>query len=258
MPPGWRQGRGVWGGLVVGQIITAAGHDLPDDRLAPRSVWVSMLGPVIPGVVECDVHDLRVGKATLAREVTLRDAAGNLLTRSVVVFGVPRHPTSVSEPPAAPADPPATPGQEVAIGPPIAPEFISHLRFAPVTGFPYGGAPEFVTAGWVGLKPADAEPLTTAVVAALSDAWWSTSIVGIDGAALTENPPPVATLDFALSFPQAAVDEPDVWSTGLWHTGRIVGGNDGYLTELRTLHSPAGRLLAVNTQVQAIGGTVSM
>ncbi len=258
VPKGWRQGRGAWGGLVVGQVVTAASHELPDVRLVPRSVWVSMLAPVKVGPVTCAVTNLRSGKATVAREVTLTDAEGALLTRATVVYGIPRDPTAVSEASATAPLVAPTAGTALPLGPPLAPEFTSQLRFMPVTGFPYSGQPELVTAGWVGLKPEDGEPLTPALVAALSDAWWTTSIVGIDGASFPEGPPPVATLDFALSFPQRLVDEPDVWATGLWHCGHVVGGTDGYLTEIRTLHSPGGKLLAFNTQMQAVGGTRSI
>jgi acyl-CoA thioesterase len=256
VPDGWRQGRGAWGGLVTGQVVTAASHDLPAEDLVPRSVWVSMLAPVMAGPVQCQVVDLRVGTGTVGREVTLRGPAGELWTRAVVVFGVDRATTSVSNPAPMPPDPAPEPGAAVPLGPPLAPEFTSRLRFAPVLGLPFSGkADQLVTTGWVGLDERSDEPLTPAVVAALVDAWWTTSLVGLDGAALADGPPPVATLDFSLSFPQQPEPEPDVWRTGLWYTGRVLGGNGGYLTEMRTLHSPAGRLLAVNSQTQAIGRT---
>jgi hypothetical protein len=217
-----------------------------------------MLAPVKSGPVTCTATELRSGTATLAREVTLADEHGELLTKATVVFGIPRDPTEVSAPEAAAPEIALTEGAAVPIGPPLAPEFTQHLRFAPVVGIPYSGQPDLISAGWVGLQPADREPLTPAIVAALSDAWWTTSIVGIDGAQHSSGPPPVATLDFALSLPQPVAEDPEVWDTGLWHCGRVVGGSDGYLTELRTLHSPAGRLLAVNTQMQAIGGSRSV
>lgn len=254
VPDGWRQGRGAWGGLVTGQVVTAASHELPADGLVPRSVWVSMLAPVMAGEVGCQVTDLRVGTGTVGREVTLTGPDGALLTRAAVVFGVGRAPTAVSNPAPTPPDPVPQPGTVAPLGPPLAPEFTTQLRFAPVVGFPFSGmADQLVTAGWVGLAEESDEALTPAVVAALADAWWTTSLVGLDGTALKAGPPPVATLDFALSFPEPAVPEPDVWRTGLWHTGHVLGGHDGYLTEVRTLHSPAGRLLAVNTQMQAVG-----
>jgi acyl-CoA thioesterase len=258
VPEGWRQGRGAWGGLVTGQVVTAASHELPDERLRPRSVWVSMLAPVLAGPVSCTVRDLRVGTGTMGREVTLTGPDGGLWTRAVVVYGVPRLPNAVSNPAAIPADPAPQPGTVVPLGPPLAPEFTTQLRFAPVVGFPFSGATDqLVTAGWVGLAEQSDDPLTPAMVAALADAWWTTSLVGLDAAAMADGPPPVATLDFALSFPEPAEPEPSVWRTGLWHTGRVVGGHEGYLTEVRTLHSPAGRLLAVNTQMQAVGRTRS-
>lgn len=253
VPEGWRQGRGAWGGLVTGQVVTAASVNLPDPRLTPRNLWVAMLGPVPAGEVECRVTDLRVGRSTLARQVELVSSAGDLLTRATVEFGAPRAQTVVSDPPAQPPDPAPTPAQWVALGPPLAPEFTPRLRFAPAVGFPFSGGTELVTAGWISLADEDDEELSPAVIAALADAWWTTSIVGLGFDPGAGAPPPVATLDFVLSFPQAPLPEPDIWRTGLWHTGRVLGGQQGYLTEVRTLHSPAGRLLAVNTQLQTVG-----
>lgn len=253
VPEGWRQGRGAWGGLVVGQILTAASAQVASPELTPRSMWVGMLGPVLAGPVQCDVAVLRRGSATESHEVTLRDASGEILTRATVVFGAPRQASAVSDPPAAPPDPAPQPGAEVALGPPMAPEFTPHLRFVPILGFPYSGSTSHVTAGWVGLAADSDEPLTTAVVGALIDAWWTASLTGIDSASLDGSGPPVATLDFALTFPNAIEPVDDVWQTGLWHVGRIVGGHDGYLTEQRSLYAPDGRLLALNTQIVAVG-----
>lgn len=253
VPESWRQGRGAWGGLVAGQVVTAASHNLPEPSLEPRSVWIGMLGPVPAGDIACEVVELRRGRATLSREVTLRDSGGELLTRAVVVFGVPRAPTDVSEPATLAPDPAPQPAERFPIGPPAAPEFSAHLDFRPAVGIPYTGAQDLVTAGWIGPGEGSTDELTPAVVAALVDAWWTVTIVGIDGAALTGPPPPVATLDFALTFPQAPLPGPAPWDTGLWHVGRVIGGDDGYLTEERRLWSPDGRLLAVNTQLVAVG-----
>lgn len=258
VPPGWRQGRGAWGGLVAGQVLTAASAGLPDPRLAPRSVWIAMLGPVLAGEVRCDVRDLRRGRATLAREVTLTGGPDDeLLTRAVVVFGVPRAGTEVADVAAgAPSPAPVPDAPRVALPTPPAPEFAAQLHFAPVAGFPFSGARELLATGWISLGDDSTDTLTPAIIAALADAWWTVSITGVDGAALgPEGIPPVATLDYSLSFPSPApaIRGPELWNRGLWHIGRGIAGQEGYLTESRELWTPDGRLLALNTQVIAVG-----
>jgi len=267
VPPGWRQGRGAWGGLVAGQVVTAATADLPDPRPAPRSLWIAMLGPVLAGEVLCEVRDLRRGRATLAREVTLTGPDDDLLTRAVVVFGVPRAGTAVADVAPGAPDPQPEPGaQRVELPTPPAPEFASQLVFSPVAGFPFSGARNLLATGWISLGEESTDTLTPAVIAALADAWWTVSITGIDGAALgPEGIPPVATLDFSLSFPcpparpepgAAVAAEPtsrELWQRGLWHIGRGIAGQQGYLTESRELWTPDGRLLALNSQVIAVG-----
>ncbi|MFM2437911.1 MAG: hypothetical protein RLZ55_728, partial [Actinomycetota bacterium] len=164
VPAGWRQGRGAWGGLVAGQVMTAASADLPDERLAARSLWIAMLGPVLAGDVRCEVRDLRRGRATLAREVTLSNSDGELLTRGVVVFGVPRTDSEVADAaPGAPNPKPAPDAVRMSLPVPPAPEFISRMAFAPVDGFPFSGAARLLTTGWISLGDDSADTLTPAI-----------------------------------------------------------------------------------------------
>lgn len=254
VPEGWRNGRGVWGGLVSGQIVTAASHGLPEGW-APRSLSIAMMAPVPAGPVRCDVTDLKTGSAVLVRRVTLRTEQGEELTAATVVFGAPRVPTSASD---FDAGPPVVPIKDevprVPLGPPLAPEFIGQLSFRPARGLPYSGSDDRYTAGWIGPAPGLYDELTPAVIAAYVDAWWVACLPALDGAALVDGPPPVATVDFSLTFPQdpppgALADE-----RGLWHIGEIVAGQGGYITEVRRLYDQDGRLLALNNQVVAIGG----
>lgn len=254
VPEGWRNGRGVWGGLVSGQVVTAASHGVPPEW-APRSLTIAMMAPVPAGPVRCDVTDLKRGSAVKVRRVTLTSMAGEELTAATVVFGAPRVPTSASQFTAgAPAVAPQEGITRVPIGPPLAPEFVGQLSFRPSVGFPYSAAEGRFTAGWIGPVPGLSDPLSPAVIAAYADAWWVACLAALDGSALTDGPPPVATVDFSLSFPQdpppgAVVDE-----RGLWHVGEIVAGEGGYITEVRRLYDATGRLLALNNQVVAIGG----
>lgn len=254
VPEGWRNGRGVWGGLVSGQVVTAASHDIPEGW-APRSLTIAMMAPVPAGPVRCEVTNLKTGSAVLVRRVTLSSLNGEELTAATVVIGAPRVPTTASN---FDAEPPVVPLQtsvpRVPLGPPLAPEFIGQLSFRPALGMPYSGSDGRYTAGWVGPIPGLSDDLTPAVIAAYVDAWWVSCLPALDGAALVDGPPPVATVDFSLTFPQdpplgAVADE-----AGLWHVGEIVAGQGGYITEVRRLYDAGGRLLALNNQVVAIGG----
>lgn len=254
VPAGWHQGRGAWGGLVSGQMVTAASADL-EAGWAPRSLTIAMMAPVPAEPLRCEVIDLKRGSAVMVKRVTLHDDAGQLLTAATVVFGAPRKETTASNFDAGPA--PLSPQADavaVALGPPLAPEFTGNLTFRPVAGFPYSAESGRFTAGWIGPAQGYEDPLTPAVIAAYADAWWVACLAALDGAALAEGPPPVATVDFSLTFPQDQPPGAAVADPGLWHVGEIVAGEGGYITEIRRLYDPAGRLLALNTQVVAIGG----
>lgn len=254
VPEGWLNGRGVWGGLVSGQVVTAASHGVPA-TWAPRSLTIAMMGPVPAGPVRCEVTDLKSGSAVLVRRVTLRSQQEEELTAATVVFGAPRAPTTASEFQAGtPSVAPQSGIPHIPIGPPLAPEFVGQLRYRPAVGLPYSATDGRFTAGWIGPTLGQSDDLTPAVIAAYADAWWVACLAALDGAVLTSGPPPVATVDFSLTFPQDPPGGARVEDEGLWHVGEIVAGQGGYITEVRRLYDAQGRLLALNNQVVAIGG----
>lgn len=256
VPDGWQQGRGAWGGLVTGQVLTAVVSVTAErPELVPRSLYVAMLGPVPTGEVSVSVMQLRAGRSTVSHEVTLRSPAGSVLTRATVISGRRRTPTPVSARVAdLPAPPDPTAASTLAIGPPMAPVFTSQLDFRPVSGFPFSGVEELSCEGWVGLGADSTETLTAPIIAALIDAYWTAAIVGLDLAAAAEGIP-FSTLDFSMHFPSEppAITAADLWRTGLWHTSRVTGGRDGYLTEERMLRAASGEVLATNSQLLAVG-----
>jgi len=254
VPSGWRQGRGAWGGLVSGQVVTAASQGVPA-HWAPRSMSISMMAPVPAGEVHCAVSDLRSGSAVLVRRVEL-SSAGVTLTTATVTFAAPRRLTSVASvanepPPVAMADAPVVP-----LGGAIAPEFTGQLTFRPAIGFPYSGDSGRYTAGWIGPVAGASDPMTHAVVAAYADAWWVTALISIGPDDMADGIPPVATADFALTFPAPLSGDAVVTEAGLWHVGEIVAADSGYVTEIRRLYTSQGQLIALNTQVVAVGRKV--
>lgn len=258
VPTGWQQGRGAWGGLVSGQVLTAAISRLPSPDLQPRSVHIAMLGPVLAGEVTVAVRELRAGRATFSQEVTLTSAAGDLLTHATVISGKVRAETPVS---ARIADLTPVPlrgdVRPTPIGPPLAPDFTGKLEFTPVVGWPFSGAGDWVATGWISLGEDAVDELSPAIIAAMADGWWIAALAGVDVPTADSAPVPMSTLDFMLQFPAAPPPTPpsELWRTGLWHEGRIVAGRDGYLIEERVLRAPTGEVLAWNTQLVAVGRT---
>src|SRR5215468_288736 len=59
---GWRQGRGAFGGLVVGALIRAIELREADPARKVRSVTAELPGPLEPGIADIAVESLRRGK----------------------------------------------------------------------------------------------------------------------------------------------------------------------------------------------------
>lgn len=254
VPEGWRQGRGAWGGLVSGQVITSASAGVPE-HWRPRAMTISMMAPVPAGPVRCEVSDLRKGSAVWIRQVSLR-SQDTLLSTAVVTFATARSATSAST--YVNQRPPVDMQTDVAVVPlggPVAPEFTGQLTFRPALGFPYSGVSERYTAGWIGPPEGREDAMTPAVIAAYADAWWVTALITLGQSDLTDGVPPVATVDFALTFTTDPATDAVVAGDGLWHVGEIVAAQDGYVSEIRRLYAPTGELVALNTQVVAVGRT---
>src|SRR5438874_9387303 len=79
--PGWRMGRGAFGGLVVGALIRAIEQDVGDPSRKVRSVTAELPGPVEHGTVDIAVDTLRRGnnvstvRASLAQHGEIRSHA---------------------------------------------------------------------------------------------------------------------------------------------------------------------------------------
>ena len=256
IPPGFRQGRGAWGGLIVGSFVDAAITFIDNAELAPRSLTSHLLGPVPAGPATISLTMLRRGSNTatvsalmVAREAD-RDgqATGDpvVVADAVVVFGSARaadidftatrwHP----HPPPAALERGWQSVDVVGMPPGVAPEFLEQLVCRPVAGFPFSGVDSSEATGWVSLaEGVSADPV---VLAALADAWWPAALVPIEGLR------PAATLAFSLDLVGLpSSDEP------LFHRGRVIAASEGYVAELRELWSADGRLLSLNQQTMVI------
>jgi len=247
VPDGWQQGRGAFGGLVLGSLVRAIEMFDADDRPDPprllRSLTAEICGPVQTGINAIRVERLRTGTgvSTLAARLE-RD--GEVLAHMVGVLGKQR--AGDTDFCALPA-PVMPPWREVPVDLPVrgpfAPSFAQHFEYRPLGAPPFSGAPEAVAAGWV--RPRDPGPARDAAcVTALADAWWPALFSRLTA------PRPVATVTFTLELLDGLLGlDPEA---PLFHSASAVASRGGYMVEMRELRGEDGRIVALNQQTLAI------
>ena len=248
VPPGWRQGRGAFGGLSVGAAVRAIELRVGDPRRKVRSVTAELAAPVEAGSAEIAVDVLRGGSSvTVARAALIQ--AGETRTHAVAVLAASRPAAGALawcelEPPRAPPWRQVEPMAIAAPGLPaeFTPEFARHFEYRLVEGVPLsGGAARCV--GWI--RPAVPSGLRDAgYLAALADAWYPATMVRV------RELRPMATIAFTLDL-VGGLDGLDP-EAPLLYRGTVPVCADGYFLETRELWGEDGRLVAINQQTLAI------
>lgn len=242
VPDGWHVGRGVWGGLVIGVLISAITASQGDRARRVRSVSAELVGPAVVADHVITTSELRRGSALSMWNASLVDSAGQLVARLSAVLAEARPSADDVDYSSwrmlpRPDAPPASQVPVVAVAPPVGPEFGNHVEFRPVSGGPYSGPPA-ETLGYARLI----EPVahTAASLIGLVDAWWPTTLTVLDRIR------PVATVAFSanLLVDPATVppDEP------LLHHGTGSGAHEGFSSEQRRLWTSDGRLAVDNLE----------
>lgn len=239
--PGWRQGRGAFGGLVVGGLIRAIEHRIADPGRTVRSVTAELPGPVEPGTVDITVETLRQGKNVSTVRAALAQH-GEIRSHAVAILGAARSSAgSVAwndrTPPALPPwaeVAPSTIGGASGLGP----EFAQYFEYRIVDGQLLSGSTQPVL-GWIRARDPGARR-DAAYVAALIDAWWPVAFVRL--AQLR----PMATIAFTLDL-VAGLDGLDP-AVPLRYRATAPVCTDGYCLETRELWGDDGRLVAINHQ----------
>ena len=244
--PGWRQGRGAFGGLSIAAMIRAAEARIDDPTRTVRSVTAELFAPVEVGAAELPVERLRHGNSLSAVRVAMIQGAPK--AHAVVILAASRSGASPLawldvERPETPSwreltpSPIGVPGREARW-----PEFTQHFEYRLVEGLPMTrGEPR--TVGWV--RPRDPGPARDAgYVAAMIDAWFPAALVKFP------TPRSIATIAFTLEL-VAGLDglDPDA---PLLYRGVVQVCADGYFLETRELWGEDGRLVAINHQTFAI------
>lgn len=241
VPDGWQQGRGAFGGLVLGTLARAMLHAEPDADRTLRSLSGEIVGPVQPGPADVAVNALRRGNGVSSWEARLTQA-GEVLARASAVLGKAR--TTERDGTALPPPPLDTPWSAVEVipvRPPLGPHFARMFELRSER-WPFGGGPKAEVEGWVRLaKPV---PIGVPEVIGLVDAYWP-AIFAVETA-----PRPMATLSFTLELlaDPAALDPAEP----LRYRARALAAREGFVAESRELWTAGGELVALNHQLFVI------
>ncbi len=239
----WLQGRGAFGGLVIGGLIRAIEMCEPETDRVLRSLTSEVAAPVVPGTARIIVTPLRrgTGATTLRASIV---SGQEVLADAVAVLGRPR--------PGGPnwqrLSPPSMPRwQDVPMAPiraPLGPVFTAQFEYRSSGPPPFMGAgAEPVAGGWI--RPIDPGPRRHAAsLAACIDAWWPAS------ATVFEAVRPLGTVTFTLEI-LGKTEGLDPASPYMY-SGRAPVAVDGYTMEFRELWGEDGRLLALNQQTITI------
>lgn len=242
VPDGWQQGRGAFGGLVLGWLVRAIELSEEEPERTVRSLTAEIPAPVITGPARIKVEPLRRGNAVSTIRATLF-SGDELAAEMVAVLGKSRQGTPTWQHIPAPEMPAWREIEPAPVEPPIAPTFASNFEYRVTGPAPFAGGDVPEAAGWIRAK-APGTSRGAAFVTACVDAWWP------GAAACFDAPRPVATVTFTLELVGSLEGlHPEA---PLFHRARTPISHDGYTVEFRELWGEDGRLIALNQQTIAI------
>jgi hypothetical protein len=240
VPDKWQQGRGAFGGLVLGTLLRAIEASEPAPERATRTLTGDLCGPVLPGAAEIDVRTLRRGNNQSNLAATLAQNGAVLATASVVLSPPRSGARARYAPPPPPSLPPWRDLPLLEIGPPFGPVFAQNYEYRSSTPpFAHG---EPLIDGYI-RERVPLERLDAPALIGRLDAWWPT-LFALDGA-----PRPVATISFAAEILVDPATLPP--EEPLRHRARMAALHDGFFVELRELWQ-GERVVALNQQTFAI------
>lgn len=240
IPDGWQQGRGAYGGLVIGTLARAL-EALEGSADRPlRSLSAEIPSPVMPGPATIRVTTLRRGSGVSAHEAHLLQD-GEVRARASALFGKAR-PVELAwqpEPPTPPAFDSLPPMPVL----PSSPPFAAHFEYRLAGAAPFSGAKEPTVEGWIRPRVA-LDRFGPAEVAALADCYWPSFF------SVADAPRPASTIAFNLhTTPAAESLDP---GAPLYYRARTLQVGAGFLFEQRELWTAAGELVALNPQTFTI------
>ncbi|MBC8068078.1 MAG: thioesterase family protein [Deltaproteobacteria bacterium] len=237
--PGWAQGRGAFGGLVLGTMVRAIETVEPEPERRLRSLTAELVGPTLVGPCDLEVTELRRGNGVSSWHARVLQQ-GQVTAIATAVLAKTRDVLDRRwSPQGRAAVKPAAEVDAIPMENPFAPEFARHFEYRLVGPFPFSGAAEPTVTGWVRPRAAPAK-LGAAEVVAIADAWWPAVF------STERGPRPIATIAFTLQSMlgdrELPGDEP------LLHRASSPAAGDGFFVEHRELWTADGELVAMNEQ----------
>jgi acyl-CoA thioesterase len=236
--PGWQQGKGAFGGLVVAAMMRAAEQAIADPSRTIRSVTAEIPAPVETGRAELSVEILRAGKSVTTARCALVQA-GETRAHAVVIAALGRGTGSSWNTLAPPAAPPWQSLRAMPVSEQF-PDFAQHFEFRIVDGIPASGS-DAPLVGWISARSPGTRR-DSAFVAAMIDAWYPVALVRLTPLR------PMATISFTLEI---VGDVTDLGDEPLLYRATSPVCADGYSFETRELWR-GDRLIARNHQTFVI------
>ncbi len=239
VPDGWQQGKGAFGGLVLGAMARAMEAREADRARRLRTLSGELCGPMLTGATAITVRVLRRGRGTTYLEAHARQA-GAVVARASALLADARPPTvaSITAP-----QPMLPPWAEVPVTAMTAasPRFTTNFEYRSLGDLPFAGGAEPICDGWL-RDPAPPAQLDAAAVIGLLDAWWPCALV------VEPAPRGMATVAFTaqLLVDPATLDPAAPFA----YVAHLAGTADGFSVELRHLWQ-RGVLVALNQQTFA-------
>jgi len=250
VPDTWQQGRGAWGGLPIRAMIEAVVHNEIGSR-AVRSITAQIPEPVLAERHHVVTKLIRSGSAISMWQVDIIRSSQNLtVARGQIVTGEDKN--LQLDPPAdtwgtaifprapAPSDVIIAP-----VGPLSGPAFTQHLEYRPIAPLPTTGT-EAMVLGWINIpqKTETGAHWNSAQLLATADAWLPSPYT------LMKPMRPVATVSFSANL---LIDPEEIAPVAgdrspLLHEGSVSSVHGGFMSELRRLWTPDGRLVVENLQ----------
>ncbi|NLY95344.1 MAG: thioesterase family protein [Myxococcales bacterium] len=241
IPDGWQQGRGAFGGVVLGTLARAMIASEPDPARTLRMLSGEICGPVLAEEARLEVTVLRRGKNLTNLDARMFQG-GEVVARASAGLSTPRSTAGDVRNPPPPARKPIEEALSVTLPSPPAPVFAKHYAFSVTGPLPFSGGSEPVVHGYVRERVAP-DALDAPAIIGLLDAHWP-ALFSVHTA-----PRPMATAGFAAEL---LVDPRTLDPTRpLFYRGEAVAQRDGFFVEMRELWSD-DVLVALNQQTFAI------
>src|SRR5262249_30429144 len=241
IPDEWQQGRGAFGGLVLGMLLRAILRLEPDAQRAARTLVGDISGPVLPGPADIQVRELRRGSNQSNFVAELAQGGAVLAVGSAVLSKA--RPSTRQFTKATP--PPAEDWQSsplLPFAPPLGPPFAQHYEYRLAGPWPFSGHPVPELGGWVREQTLLSRLDAPALIGRL-DAWFPTLFV------IESQPRPCATVQFTaeLLADPASLDP----ALPLRYRAEMISSREGFFLEARELWRGT-ELVALNQQTFAI------